>query len=205
MTPEEVNKTIQSQLRIRNGDTLPFVNHRYRHTRKSLAKIFNIAGYKYGAEIGVRSGYYSKVLFNHINGLKLICVDPWVSYKAIEQVPQEIVDQTHDNCLRRLKGLDVEYMKMTSMEAVKQVPDKSLDFVYIDGLHEFDDSMMDIIRWSPKVRTGGIVSGRNYFAFYRSGAMMAVDAYTYAHNINEWYVVTADKYPSYFWVQMNGD
>jgi len=199
--PEQLNKIIRRKFRIKDDDTLPFVNHHRRRTRKDIASLFNALGYKVGAEIGVHRGRFAKILFDNIHGLKLYCVDPWVAYESIRPVPQEKVDREYAKCLSRLNGLNVQYLKMTSMEAINIIPDNSLDFVYIDGLHEFNYVMMDIICWSNKVREGGIVSGRNYFPFYRSGAMIAVDAYTHANNINEWYVVTADTYPSYFWVK----
>ena len=89
---------------------------------------------------------------------------------------------------------------MTSMEAVSKIPDASLDFVYIDGRHEFDFIMMDLIAWAPKVRAGGIVSGHDYYQFYRGGVVHAVNAYVLGHNIKEWFV-TREKECSFFWVK----
>ena len=39
---------------------------------------------------------------------------------------------------------------MRSEEAVPTIQDESLDFVYIDGNHTFDDVMFDLILWSRK-------------------------------------------------------
>ena len=89
---------------------------------------------------------------------------------------------------------------MTSMEAVANFDDNSLDFVYIDGLHTFDAVMLDLIFWSPKVRSGGIVAGHDYLEFPNGGIIPAVRAYVTGHGISDWYV-TRDKNPSFFWVK----
>ena len=205
MTYDETNKIIRKAFHVKRNDIPPLADHRFISTRIDLAKIFNTLGYKVGAEVGVSKGRYSKVLFNHIEGLKLFCVDPWKSYDGLEKATsQKRMDEIYNNCLERLKGCNVEYVRKTTTEAIKQIPDSSLDFVYIDGGHQFDASMLDIISWSPKVREGGIVSGRNYHSFYRSGAMSAVNAYTRSHNIKQWYVTShrgKDPYPSWFWVK----
>jgi len=199
------NKIIRKIFRVRGDDVPPLTNHRLKSTRKDLAKLFNTLGYKLGAEVGVSKGRYSRILFNNIEDLKLFCVDPWKSYDGLEKITsQERMNEIYNDCLARLKGYNVEYMRMTTVEAIKHIPDGSLDFVYIDGGHQFDSSMLDIISWSPKVRDGGIVSGRNYHPFYRSGAMSAVNVYTRAHRINEWYVTShrgSDPYPTWFWVK----
>jgi hypothetical protein len=86
------------------------------------------------------------------------------------------------------------------MDAVRKIKNESLDFVYIDGFHDFDWVMPDLIFWAQKVRRHGIVAGHDYYPFFRAGVMFAVDAYTRAHNINDWYV-TREKEPTWFWVK----
>lgn len=43
-------------------------------------------------------------------------------------------------------------------------PERSLDFVYIDGLHEYESVKQDIEVWLPKIRAGGIIAGHDYNA-----------------------------------------
>jgi hypothetical protein len=73
-----------------------------------------------------------------------------------------------------------------------------LDFVFIDGDHRFDPCVQDLIRWTPKVRQGGMVLMHDYCAFSRAGVMKAVDAYTHCHRIDPWYI-TRDYAPTVFW------
>jgi len=198
MTPEEVDATIRKKFRVKKRDTLPLTGW-LPSTRKHLAELYRELGYKVGAEIGVQRGHHARTLCRSVPDLKLFCVDPWGPYN---KQTQEKSDRIYEHCLSRLERFkNVEFMKMTSMEAVKLIPDRSLDFVYIDGLHEFDPVIMDIVHWSPKVRIGGIVSGHDYYCFYQGGVMPAVNAYTLAHRINDWYITTDEKFPSWFWVQ----
>ena len=92
------------------------------------------------------------------------------------------------------------------MEAVREIPDKSLDFVYIDAMHEFDPFTLDLICWSDKVRPGGIVAGHDYSPeSWCNGVMLAVKTYTRAHNIDKWYITSEESNdhlaPSFFWVK----
>jgi len=204
MTNEETNKIIRKAFRINDDDVSPLANHRFRSTRVDLAKLFNTLGYKIGAEIGVASGRHSIQLFREIDGLKLICVDPWKEHDGVTAVSQTRIDKGYNACIDRLKDCNVEYMRMSSVEASEKIKNNSLDFVYIDAGHDFDNHLRDIITWSPKVREGGIVSGRNYHKYHRNGAMAAVNVYTRNHMINEWYVTShrgKDPYPSWFWVK----
>ena len=197
MTPAEVDHTVCSIFRVKRRDTLPYTGW-LKSTREDVAKLFNTLEYKVGAEIGVWAGNYSKLLFNSITDLKLILVDPWAAYNKMRDDQMESV---LSRCQKKLAGCNAEYMRMTSLEAAALVPDKSLDFIYIDGLHEFDPVMRDIIYWSRKVRPGGIIAGHDYYEFYQGGVIQAVNAYTRAHNINDWYLTTAEQHPTWFWVQ----
>jgi len=194
MTPDQV---IRKKFRVKKRDTLPFIGW-LDSTRHHIAELFGELGFKVGAEIGVERGRHAKVLFKNIPDLKLYAVDPWTAYNRI---PQEKIERNFKWCKKRLENCNVEYLRMKSMEAIKHIPDSSLDFVYIDGLHEFDPVMLDLIYWSRKVRPGGIVAGHDYYVFYKGGVMKAVNAYTYEHNINQWYITYSENHPSYFWVQ----
>jgi hypothetical protein len=84
---------------------------------------------------------------------------------------------------------------------VTTIPDGSLDFVYIDGLHDFEAVILDIVYWSRKVRSGGIVSGHDYCWAFKSGVIAAVDAYTRGLGITSWYLTNKDREPSWLWVK----
>lgn len=179
------------------GDNLPYSSWLRGASRITLAELFAELDYSEGAEVGVRMGHYSHELLSKNPKLHLRCIDPWTPYGKVSQERQ---NQYYHRCENLLSPFNVEIIRKTSMEALSLIPDASLDFVYIDGRHEFDFVMQDIIEWSKKVRSGGIVSGHDYYNFYQGGVIPAVNAYTQAHNIQNWYI-TSEEYPSWFWLK----
>jgi len=167
-------------------------------TRDKLAQIFADLGFKRGAEIGVREGFYSENLCKTIPDLELLCVDMWEPYPGHRS--PNLAKNHYKEAQDRLEPYNTTIIKFLSMEAVRTIHDESLDFVYIDAAHRFDNVMQDLIEWSKKVRPGGIVSGHDYYRGRNNGVLPAVDAYTYAHQIHEWYV-SDEKEASFFWVK----
>lgn len=159
--------------------------------RIKLAKYFADLGFKTGAEIGVSKGHYSKVLCENIPGLKLTAVDSWknMSHTRRERIHR---NSTRRQAFMNLAPFDVTILKKTSMEAIQDVPDESLDFVFIDADHRYEFVKDDIREWSKKVRPGGIVSGHDYFTNSSEdlGVIEAVDEYVKEHGyklkLTEW-------------------
>ena len=183
---------------IKRGDNPPFFAWQGR--RELLGDLFKELGYTIGAEIGVERGIFSATLCQKNPNLHLKCVDPWEPYFYYTQTSEETVRVKYEEAKRTLAPYNVEIVRKTSMDAVKEFKDGSLDFVYIDGLHDFDNVMLDLIHWGPKVRPGGIISGHDYCAGYMVGVVPAVDTYTRAHNVKMYYI-TREREPSFFWVK----
>ena len=158
--------------------------------RAKLAELFAELGYSHGAEIGVAEGHYSLTLCQAIPGLRLMCVDLWDTYYRGEKKLKDTASQMDALALahEKLDAYQVQFIHAASMDAVRDVPVSSLDFVYIDANHEFDFVMQDIIEWSRRVRPGGIVALHDYYRFRGAGVVNAVDAYTTAHQIREWFL-----------------
>jgi len=142
--------------------------------RIELAKYFAELGFTEGAEVGVFTGYFSEVMFQNIPALHLYCVDIWGEGKY---------QRAEEACLERLKPYNATIIKNYSVEAAKQVPDGSLDFVYIDGAHDYTNVKADIEAWAPKVKVGGIISGDDFYQG-KSGGMGVMKAVTeYCNNL----------------------
>ena len=172
-------------------------------TRETLAQFFGETGFKNGAEIGVLRGAYSLLLCQYIPNLKLKCIDPWAAFRRNSQ---ERMDRNFRRARLRLKRFDAELIKKTSMDAVREITNGCLDFVYIDGMHEFDFVMPDIIFWSDKVKSGGIVAGHDYIPDeWHTQVKSAVDIYAKIHGIKDYYLTseiqTDHTAPSFFWVK----
>ncbi len=58
----------------------------------------------------------------------------------------------------------IQTLKMTSVEASELFEDKSIDFVFIDGDHNYEAIKKDIESWLPKIKTGGVMAGHDYNA-----------------------------------------
>ncbi len=173
-----------------------------------LTTLWRELDFKVGAEIGVEQGRFSEEIFRDNPDVHLFCVDPWRAYSRYkDHVSQSKLDRFFEEAQERLKGKNATFVRKTSMEAVEDFADESLDFVFIDGNHHFDFVTPDIIYWSRKVRPGGIVSGHDYrhegkekppLPFH---VIQAIHAYTDAHQIKPWFLVKKDKCPSWMYVK----
>ncbi len=148
-------------------------------SRTDLAKHFNELGYKIGAEIGVDAGVYSEILCKQNPGLKLYSIDIW---DLDAGGSRNMRLGKYAEAKERLKPYNAELIRKYSLSAADDFEDGSLDFVYIDGGHRFDDVMQDIIKWTKKVRKGGIVSGHDYVPTAKD-VTTAVDAYVKSHGL----------------------
>lgn len=185
--------------------------------RSDLPNFFVKMGYKEGVEIGVDKGEYTEELCRA--GLKINAIDPWLVYPDYNHPRgQQRLDFLYEHTKRTLKEFDCNIIRKTSMQALGDFDNDSLDFVYIDGHHGFKYVTEDIYEWSKKVRIGGVISGHDY-AHTRHGAhdpwvlhvKYVLDAYTKAFDINPWYVIgrhkekstseKRDRFRSWFWIK----
>lgn len=151
--------------------------------RIELAEEFAKRGYKRGAEIGTADGRYAEILCQKNPELVLYAVDPWYPYEGNWR-SESYQNRAFEMAQKRLQPYNAFMMRKTSLEASLEVKNEALDFVFIDGSHTFDNVMLDILLWTPKVRKGGIVSGHDYYQFNDSGVIEAVNAYVEKHKID---------------------
>ena len=175
--------------------------------RKSgLAGLFYELGYKTGVEIGTERGRYAKTLCEAMPGLKLSCVDSWTSYKDYREGISERQNEFHKEAMNRLSPYDCTLIKSFSMDALKFFEDESLDFVFIDGNHDFINIAQDLWHWREKVKKGGIAAGHD---FVRIDGIKGeyihvkdvVQAYMYSLKVNPWFVFKGDRCPSWFYIK----
>ncbi len=74
---------------------------------------------------------------------------------------QEELDQVYARFIADIP-LHVFFYRMTSVEASKSFRDESLDFVFIDALHFYENVKEDIEIWIPKIRNGGMIAGDDF-------------------------------------------
>jgi hypothetical protein len=175
-------------------------------TRVDLAQLFHELDYRLGVEVGVEKGLYSEVICQANPQAVVFSIDPWVAYAGYrEHISQGKMDNLCRAATKRLSAYkNSAIAKKFSMEAVKFFPMQCLDFVYIDGNHDFENVALDLVHWTKRVRPGGIVSGHDFKRHrgsYICHVKDVVQAYTYSHGINPWFVLRGDKSPSWFWVK----
>jgi hypothetical protein len=168
-------------------------------------------GYKKGAEIGVSSGYFSEKMFQAIPGLELWCVDSWRRYRGNRfDVIQPKHNIAYQNTVERLKPYKAHIIRKKSTEAMLDIVDSSLNFVYIDANHGYDYVMEDIIGWTRKVRVGGMIIGDDYYLMKKAGVVEAVNDYVKYHNINlkvidprPYKIIDRNmlEQPTYYWIK----
>ena len=171
-------------------------------------------GYKVGVEIGVEEGFFSEELCRV--GLKVYSVDPWVhSPNWRYQRTQVEMDKIYERAKKRLsKYPNNTIIRKYSMDAVNDFKDGSLDWVYIDGNHEFRYFAEDIYEWEKKVRKGGIVSGHDYFTPIQKeicAVTPIIHAYVGWFNITKWYALGSrrrhapneirERHRSWMWIK----
>lgn len=183
--------------------------------RTDLPQFFVEMGFKAGVEIGVYKAGYTEYFCKA--GLKIYAVDPWLIYPHYYAVGgQNRQELIYEGAKKTLAPYDCTIIRKTSMDALVDIPDESLDFVYIDGNHDFRYVAEDIYEWSKKVRGGGVVSGHDYFFASEangrtSGVPYVVSAYTQAYGIKNWYVLgrahrkhrgeRKDMWRSWMWIK----
>jgi predicted O-methyltransferase YrrM len=116
-----------------------------------------------GAWKGKSSAYMSVEIANSGKQIDFYCIDTFEG--SVEHRNNPELSQLYDIFKSNMKPVENYYtdMKMTSMKAVKKFENESIDFVFIDGSHEYEDIKDDITYWLPKVKRGGVLAGHDYY------------------------------------------
>ena len=170
-----------------------------------LPIIFKELGFKKGVEIGVYDGNFSEILCKELPESTIYSIDPWVWYPVARNFrPWWKYEPLFKITTERLsKYTNSIILRKTSIDAIKDFEDESLDFVFIDADHRFQHIATDIAEWSKKVRKGGIIATHD-FKKTRSGFVdtyWVVFAWTAARKIHPWFVLNHIWEDSAFWVK----
>lgn len=116
-----------------------------------------------GSWKGKSTSYMAVEIVNSGKQIEFYCIDTFEGNAEHQNNPE--LPQLYEIFKSNMKPVEGFYtdMKMTSMEAVKKFEDESLDFVFIDGSHKYQDIKDDITCWLPKVKRGGVLAGHDYY------------------------------------------
>jgi len=181
------------------------------HARASLASLYHRLGFRNGAEIGVWNGEHAEILCQYNPEVRLLCIDAWedFAHRSRHPKPEAFVKVRLETERRMTKYPGAVIIKAFNEDAARNVADGSLDFVFIDAAHGYTDVIRDLKTWSPKVRSGGIVSGHDYETTAlgwppENGVKEAVHEFIDGAGIRPLYLLMGtprDRWKSYFWVQ----
>ena len=152
-------------------DVLPDVN-----VREDLCKIIDALDLKKGVELGVCSGDFSVYLLENSGLEKLYSVDAWSTDEDLTRsvfkrwaIRKGQLDEQEAETRRRLGefGPRSEIVKGLTFDVVDKFPDAHCDFIYVDASHRFSGVALDLIKWWPKLKVGGIFAGHDYWKCYR--------------------------------------
>ena len=125
-------------------------------------------------EVGVWKGtsasYMAVEIVNSGKQIKFDCIDTWVGSEEHLDInsptfQKELItnpDWLYETFLTNMKPVEDYYtpLRMESLQAAKLYEDSSLDFVFIDAAHDYENVFADISAWYPKVK--GIIAGHDY-------------------------------------------
>jgi hypothetical protein len=176
--------------------------------RRDLPRLTRKLGFRKGAEIGVWKGDFSAHFCRSNPRVHMLCIDPWTQYegwvdpKGVHPDSVRMLEGAHREAVTRLSGFYCTIIRARSTEAARDVSNRSLDFVYIDGNHGYDAVLQDLAVWSKKIRPGGFLSGHDYRESSAKPSIevkAAVDAFTRQRGIDPWFILTGDRTPSFIW------
>lgn len=154
-----------------------------------------------GIEIGVCFAATSHYLLKTIPGLRLYGIDPYLGYQ--DWYPEGWISQDANNHKyeKMRKRLDPfadrwKHYRLTSDDAVSLFVDNAYDFIFIDGLHEYDQVLKDCRNYYSKIKSGGIFSGHDYKVI--KGVGKAVDEFAAEVGATVNYLPTNDVW---YWIK----
>lgn len=132
--------------------------------------IWDLAGRIRGemVEVGVFKGRTSIALLKgaDLDSFKLTCVDPFLGSPEHIGIDIKVGETTRPEFEYNIgiRGFtkNIEILQLTSLEASKTYRDDSIDAVFIDGLHDYENVKLDIESWLPKLKKNGIMIGHDY-------------------------------------------
>jgi len=157
-----------------------------------VKELINKNNFKSYAEIGVWKGLTTRYVMKKCNLDNVICVDNYISNNELEGEDVEEAKKAVEDLKQNSKVLFIE---KSSEEASKEVKDNSVDLIFIDANHTYEDVKKDIKLWYPKVKEGGILCGHDYkIQWY--GVVKAVSEAFYPINLEFGDVWWIRKVPS---------
>jgi hypothetical protein len=146
-----------------------------------FSKIIRDNNYKNVAEIGIGYGTHSKEILMNTAVSNLYLIDP-MKYYPNDGFAADIMNQESNNHFEEMVSLINEelspweerytWFRQPSLSITnEQIPDESLDCIFIDGDHSYEAVTQDLEFWWAKLKKGGKLLGDD---FWMEGVAKAV-------------------------------
>ena len=132
-------------------------------------------------EVGVHRGVFAAKFLVNWAGRRYVAVDPWE-----EDFVEDYIDGVNMEGKDRLGDMDaflaavdpymdrVSILRAYSTVAAAHFVDGTIDAVFIDAVHHYHMVMQDMQAWWPKIKSGGIMLGHDYYLGVHSDAVFTV-------------------------------
>lgn len=124
-------------------------------------------------EVGTWHGGFTEAILSKSDVKKVYCVDPYKHFtnneypdgmNDLSQVEFDaLFNKVQTNLTSKFRQ-KVEFIRELSVKASSQFEDETLDFVYIDGNHDYKFVLEDLKAWHPKVKKGGYLCGDDIYS-----------------------------------------
>ncbi len=111
-------------------------------------------------EIGTLKGEHAKSILKNLNVKEITLIDPYEDYKSDgNYINAEIAEEIAKKRLQRYSN-KILWIKDYSEKAINKIEEK-MDFIYIDGNHEYEYVKKDLELYWKILKEGGIISGHD--------------------------------------------
>jgi predicted O-methyltransferase YrrM len=150
-----------------------------------LTMLIREHGFRRGAELGVWEGATLAYVLRMNSHLHMIGVDHW---RAVGTYAGKDMQAAKAKALRAIAPYRdrVGLLELDTVSAAAEVPDGTLDFVFVDASHDLESVQADLRAWRPKVRAGGMLIGHDADWEGVQGALNALVPGWRLHRANVW-------------------
>lgn len=120
-----------------------------------------------GSWHGRSAAFLGVEIANSGKDVEFVCIDPWQNGGPdLVGTKFEVKgkDELYHSFLRNVEPVRacIKPLRMTSLEAADMFEDESIDFLMLDGDHNYPVVKQEIQAYLPKMKKGGIISGDDY-------------------------------------------
>jgi hypothetical protein len=117
-----------------------------------------------GTWLGQSLAFLGVETINSNKNIDLYSVDTWAG--SIEHADMDVIknNSLYEDFLNNIAPIKdrINVIRSTSLEASEKFDNESIDFLFLDASHEYEDVINDLHAWYPKIKKGAIFAGHDY-------------------------------------------